>query len=177
MFNFDETEKKIIYWIGIAVGCFFLSLTYFIVCHAEDIGTYTNGQAVIRGECEKDLYYLTWSEQYQENYYTRYNYFAVTWSDPAVLIEDNKLNGNLKYYSWTYSSQRLRKQELDQVDLGVLNGKIDIYSNSSVFSYPKSNNINPPVSKINETWFQVFIICVVMYWGIRWVMHVINGSS
>lgn len=177
MFNLDDWEKKLVWWIGIAIGCFFFSLAWVILAHAETIGNYSNGSQAIRGECEKELYYLTWTEQVQESYYTRSNYYAVTWNDPLILLENNKLNGHLKYYEWKYNSQDLKVTEVNEIDLGVLNGKIDIFSNASILSYPQSNNINSPITQINEMWIHIFIICGVMYWGIRWIMHIINGSS
>lgn len=180
---FDDTEIKILKGIAIALLCFAVSLLFFVTnwvfAKAEEpIATYTNGSQAIRGECQKHMYYLTWAEQYQESYYTRTNYYAVCWSDPTAKLEGNTLTANdLIYYEWLYNGQTLKQTKINDFTLGGMYGKIDIYSNSTLFSYPQSNNINSPVVKIHEIWFQIAVAVLALGWGIHFVMACINGKS
>lgn len=174
----DDVERKIIHAIGWSLALFFCSLAWCIFAHAdEDIAVYSNGQTAIRGECSKHLYYLTWTETYQEQYYTRSNYYAVCWSDETARLDGNTLTANdLIYYEWTYNRQTLTQSNIDDFTLGQMYGKNDIYSNSDLFMYPSSNQIEPPIIKIYSTWFALLVMLLAFSWGITFTLWVVNGK-
>lgn len=178
MFDFDPVEKRLIRGILIAFSLWLFSLFCTFAFAEENISTYTNGQNAIRGECNKEVYYLTWTESIQEGYQTRYNYYCLSWSDPRCYEEYGILYANdLKFYRWSYTNQRLYKHELDSFDLVDVYGKTDIYSNSSLFGYPSIYNLNMPIVKIHETWIQIFFIVFAIFIGIKLLCNITSGQS